>query len=768
MERELSKLGTGLVLVGLVLMTVLVLVRAMVEHDAFPWWQTDPFVFSPPVVGMTPTKALVLNLAVVMCSSLTLIGFFIRGDRIAKPSAAMMVIGVGIIGYHGLINFESFLAGSNLLAIVSVLYVASYAHKLVDAQKLIIAITLGFVVLLVAMGSYEVFVVHPQTIANYEQTRDSFLSARGWTPGSFEALAYERRLNQPEPIAWFGLTNVFASFAGAGAAGLMVFGWLRRQSDRLWIIAFLAGLAGLGGLLMSGAKGGIGAFVLGLGLVIAAGLFPRRKFDGKAIILLCGVVVLGVVARGILGDRLGELSLLFRSQYMLGSVRMWFDHLLIGVGPGAFQENYAFYKPALSPEDVASAHSIPFDLIATLGVGGIALVLVLLSVLARIKPRVDHVALESVITKQRLTQLTLLIIAAASVASIRFAAQAMDINLMVVQLLSIGLWMGVAVVIVRSSDQSHALRWAIFAGASVLAIHSMIEVTASWFVSGMLWALMIGSACTVSPSRRDQSALRDLMPLVVTVALLLCGGIFAMRLARVASWEAQLRIAAEPAIQVARLRQQLNEIEYATIPSEHRAQIADELGTLLGRNVNDSIDSILNELNQIEFEERDMATEHLLEAVEIRPTHMQTRIAASQQILWRASVLSMQGHQIDAAMLWDQAIALIESGVEDSTGSGGYLWLGNLYFARAQQFPDDPAVRQWLGSAQNNFNLAALRTPHNPQLALKLMDVALLLDEPEQATIWAKRSLILHQESRLDPLRGLSESDLARVRSIVE
>jgi O-Antigen ligase len=768
MEPDQSKLGTGLALVGLALMTALVLVRAMVEHDAFPWWQTDPFVFSPPVVGLTPTKALVLNLAVVLCSSLTFIGFFIRGDRIAKPSAAMMVIGVGIIGYHGLINFESFLAGSNLLAIISVLYVASYAHKLVDAQKLIIATTLGFVVLLVAMGSYEVFVVHPLTIANYEQTRESFLSARGWTPGSFEALAYERRLNQPEPIAWFGLTNVFASFAGAGAAGLIVFGWSRRQSDRLWIIAFLAGLAGLGGLLMSGAKGGIGAFVLGLGLVIAAGLFPRRKFDGKAIILLCGVVVLGVVARGILGDRLGELSLLFRSQYMLGSVRMWFDHLLFGVGPGAFQENYAFFKPALSPEDVASAHSIPFDLLAMLGIGGIALVLVLISVLARINPRVDHVALESVITKRRLTQLTLLIIAAASVASIRFAAQAMDINLMVVQLLSIGLWMGIAVVNVQGNDNLRALRWAMFAGASVLAIHSMIEVTASWFVSGMLWALMIGSACTVSPERKDQDTRRDLKTLVVAIVLLLGGGAIGIRLSSVARWEAQLQIAAQPAIQVAGLRQQLNELEYAAIPSEHRAQIANELAAVLGRSVDDSIDSILNELNQIEFDRREIATEHLLEAVDIRPTHMQTRIAASEQLLWRASVLNMQDQQADAAMLWDQAIALIEAGVVDSTGSGGYLWLGNLHFARSQQFPDDLSVHQWLASAQENWNLAALRAPHNPQLALKLMDVAILLDESEQAAVWANRTLILHQESRLDPLRGLSESDLARVRLIVE
>ncbi|MBL4808493.1 MAG: O-antigen ligase family protein [Phycisphaerales bacterium] len=739
MSESPSKLGTGLAWLGLIMMTTLVMIRTMVEHDAFPMWVSDPFVFSPPVIGLTPIKALILNLGVVLSCCTVLIGLFLRKEHFGTIAAILMTLGVAVIGYHGFNTFESIAEGSNLLAIIAVLYVASCAHKIGGAQQLIAAITLGFVVLLVVMGAYEMFVIHPNTIANYETTRDSFLAARGWTPGSFEALAYERRLHQAEPIAWFGLTNVFASFAGAGAAGLLTLGWTLRKTDRLSTVYLLAGLVAMGGLLMTGAKGGIGAFGLGIGLTAAAMLFSRNKLDGRAIAAMCGLVILGVIIRGLIGERLGELSLLFRSQYMVGSMKMFFENPLFGVGPGAFQEQYMIVKPALSPEDVASAHSIGFDLIAMLGIGGLALFAMLISIICRIRPQTvqtESTPTELLFERRQLVQITMLIIAIASVISIRFGSPAMDINLLMIQVLASGAWGGLAYLLIRKEGIEASLRWAMFSAAAVLSIHAMIEVTASWMVSGMLWALVIGNACTSVGGSLGTLKLkahpRHVLGVVI-LAMLSSSAVFGLRLPSLAKWEQQLTLASRFGVNIAFQRQRPNEL----------------------RSV---------KLDQLEFDGRTSAIEHLVEAAKIRPTHMPTRIAATHQMLWKASVLEHTNQHEMAVVQWEIAFELLEENIEHSTGAAGYYWLGSMWSGRAKLFPDDPMRDVWLRHAQNAWVLAVDRSPLNPQLALNLMNLAIERGLGDDISMWAHRALKLHEQSRLDPLRGLGDSDLMRVR----
>ena len=166
-----------------------------------------------------------------------------------------MGVGVVTIAFHAYTDFETVLPGSNILAILSTLYIASFAHRFHGLQRLVGAAVLSIAVLFVTMGAYEMFVTHPATVVSYEQTRDSFLAARGWSEGSFETLAYERRLYQAEPIVWFGLTNVFASFCGACAAGLVVLGW-KSQSNRLFsTLLYIAGMCAFFGLLLELVQG---------------------------------------------------------------------------------------------------------------------------------------------------------------------------------------------------------------------------------------------------------------------------------------------------------------------------------------------------------------------------------------------------------------------------------------------------------------------------------------------------------------------------------
>ena len=728
-----SRLGTGLAWVGLIIMTTLVMIRTLIEHDPFPMWSADPFVFSPPTIGLTPLKALVLNLSVVLACSITLAGLLIRRDHIGVIRPILFVSGLSIIAHHGFHAYESVSDGSNLLAIFSVLFVASCAHKIGHAQQLIAAITLGFVLLLSITGAYEMFVIHPQTVANYEFTRESFLASRGWLPGSFEALAYERRLHQAEPLAWFGLTNVFASFAGACAAGLLTLGWTLRKTDRISVVYLLAGLVAMGSLLMTGAKGGVGAFGIGICLTIAAMLVKRKRLDGRAIAAMCGFVVLGVISRGFIGERIGELSLLFRSQYMVGSMRMFFENPLFGVGPGAFQEQYMIVKPALSPEDVASAHSIGFDLIATLGLGGLALLGMLVHILSRIRPKIQEMQIaKPLLQRRQLVQITMLIIATASVISIRFGSPAMDSNLLLVQTLASCLWGGLAYLLIRNDKIEVSVRWALFAAAAVLAIHSMIEVTASWMVSGMLWALIIGSACSATGVSKFRFNPKYVVGFVI-LAMLGSSTVYGLRLPSLVRWEQQLTLASDLGVEIAFQRQRLS------------GQRSDEL-------------------DRLEFESRTSAIGHLVEAAKARPTHIQTRIAATQQMLWKASVLEEANQHDMAVEQWENAFELLGEEIEQSTGSAGYYWLGSMWSGRANQFPDDQNRDMWLMSAQDAWMLAIDRSPLNPHLAMKLMNLAIERQENDDISMWAKRALKLHEQSRLDPLRGLGESDLMRVR----
>ena len=741
-ETNQSRIGDVIARIGLWLVVTLVMIRASVEHDGFPWWMADPFVFSPPVVGLTPSKAILLNLAVVGASSLTILGLWLKRSTISLAAAGCFAIGCAWIAHHAFHSIESLLIGSNLLAIVCVFLVASCAHKVGDAQRMILAIGLGFVMLLLVMGAYEVWVIHPQTLVNYEQTRDSFLAARGWSPGSFEALAYERRLWQAEPLAWFGLTNVYASFAAAGAAVLLALAWLMRGERTKSVILGLCGLAALAGLVISGAKGGIGAF--GLGMIISVLVFKAKPswITKRAMVLSCVLVMLGIALRGVIGERVGELSLLFRSHYLVGSARMFFEHPIFGVGPNAFQEHYAIVKPSLSPEDVASPHNLPFELIATLGLGGLAIIGLFIQRLTNTLPIQnipdDQEPTHSPEQAKRQLQVVMLSIAIAAVISIRLGAPAMHTELLGVQLVGSLLWAGLAMLILKFKIKQDHLQRALFVGALVLMIHAMIEVTSTWMVSGMLWAMLVGISVRGSDRKDEPSAKTNPNLSLGVIALGMLGAMAVIGLGwpTMDRWESELEFAAIPAIEVARQRDLLD-----------------------GRTT--------PELNRLEYDGRALALEHLINATAIRPTHMPTLIAASSQMLWFASVHQSMGNIERSHQDWLRAIELLEAGVEHSTGTSGYHWLGSVSLGLADTYPEDSNVGSWLEMSQRAWELAFERSPHNPHLALKLMDLAIRQGDEDGIVRWAVLVVRLNQENRLDPLRGVSEEDFWRANVIL-
>src|SRR5262249_46234727 len=95
-------------------------------------------------------------------------------------------------------------------------------------------------------------------------------------------------------------------------------------------------------------------------------------------ILLIAAALSALVLRGLVGERSGELSLLFRWFYISTAARIIAVHPVLGVGPAGFQDAYQLLKPAISPEEVTSPHSVLFDFTSTLGLFGVAFALLFL------------------------------------------------------------------------------------------------------------------------------------------------------------------------------------------------------------------------------------------------------------------------------------------------------------------------------------------------------------------------------------------------------
>lgn len=760
-------LGERLAWGGLIAVALLSIARAMIEHDPFPWWTSDPFVFSPPIVGLTPRWALLLHSGLVLASVVFLLGQHLRGIGLSIWDGGLLTIAFGVLGYHLLIDIERVLSGSGIGAVACVLLVASRAHTLPGAVRVIGSVTLGFALMLAAVGVHEVFVSHPQTMRMFEQGKASFLAARGWSDGSFEAMAYERRLRNPEPIAWFGLTNVYASFAAASAAGFLTLAFVLWRSKRLIATLLVLGAIVLASMLvLSGSKGGYAVLAIGIGLGGLCAVRPRLVPGGRAVLGLCGLVVLGLVARGVLGETIGERSLFFRWQYLVGGMRIWLHDPLFGCGPGMFQKQYALFKPALSPEDVASPHSVMLYWVATMGLGGIAMAGVLLrSVLSlgRNGLNADHessLAPERSLDREQGTKLALLLVALPTLLALHMQSGVLTVQEMLPVLIGGVLWGALSVAIFRCNSAGSAIEIALFVSAGVLMVHAMLEVTGSLIVSAPLWALMIGLASGSGSMTTERDRWGGPLGFLAMLGL---GAVMLSRWPTINSWERSLHGAARDATALAQVHGSLNGLEFSTDPDGDARAIASQLSELTGRPVEATLDSIIPTLTRVETAARVQSTERLRAALDDRPTHTPTRIALSQQLLWLASVLQGESRLVERAERWDQATSLFE-GIR--TDASGHRWAGNIWSARVSAFPESGSHRDWLERARWHWTQALGLAPHDPRTAIRLMDAARELGDEQGAKDWAAAAIRLHDQARLDPLRGLSDAQLARARSV--
>ena len=216
-------------------------------------------------------------------------------------------------------------------------------------------------------------------VADYEAGPAEHLQKLGIVPDSMEHWMYEHRLYSKDIRSFLMTSNSAASFfllavvAGLGLCLQAVEKKMSQEQLAALVCYILAFGAILFGLFLTQSKGGIAAFVLGLGLFVALCVFGKtiwrwRRVFGILVLLLIVLIAWMIVAYGLEHGRLpGGNSMLVRWQYWQSAAAMIHDHIATGVGGGNFPDFYTHYKTPAASETVQNPHNWILSLLSQYG-----------------------------------------------------------------------------------------------------------------------------------------------------------------------------------------------------------------------------------------------------------------------------------------------------------------------------------------------------------------------------------------------------------------
>jgi len=749
-DRVLRWTASGAILCALLL-------RALTTVTHVPGWEQDPTVVWIPDSGMAPAGSLGLDALVWL--AVGAVG--LRARRLAWQAGAAVLLGTLGVMLHGFVltpviarggtgmhgHMGSLVLGSAWAsALAGAWALREAAHDDGALRRTISLVLLGAIAPWGAKGLYQVLVEHPNTVASFERNRDEWLMANGWEPGSTSARLFERRLRQPEASGWFGLANVFGSMAGACLVAWAVIAVngaalarTRTIKPALALAPTLAALLAFVSLFAAGSRGAIGAAAVVLVLLVFArfvgpiGAVTRRLAPWMGWLLVGSVVAL-VLVRGAFGERLGELSVYFRWQYLQGAARIFAGHLPFGVGPDGFKDAYLLAKPPTSPEEVESPHMLPADWLATLGLFGFAWLAVWLSWVrgagfeAFRAP--DEPPKAAAPDEAWSRPFALVCIAVPTLGSMLYERAVSGPDWPFVMLVAGVAWL----VLVRVTDTlltaapERALRIAVAGAALVLAIHAMFDVApVHRHAVGWLMALIAlgaparpGSALSADPPRAVRSVLPGLCALVV-------GGLLIFGALPAAKWGGLLAEASRQARDLPLLPPGDPEP-----PLTARPRIASAIDGL----------------------------DRAYRVAPSQPTPLDRAVALRIRL---ANELLGSGEAGSGRDRLEKAVAALDAAARAAPRAAGrWARLGAGLEARGALLSEEAA----LSAALEAWERAASLDPYSLTPARKAAQLAATLGEGERAATWAERSLEIDANLRLDPLRRLTDSQRAELEGL--
>lgn len=767
--------------------------------DPFPGWSGDPLVMEAPITGLTPAFSVGLDVLTLLASAVVLVGCAGRGWRPRGWELACYWIGAMVVAYY------SARADSTLMDIVlGCQWLAGFGAALACVQacrdarlrRLVLAGLVGVGVIVALKGGFQVFVEHPAMYKDFVLNKSRVLGAQGWTEGSPMALAYERRVSQADATGWFGLSNVFSTvMAGAmvlcAGMGLMGLAGPMGRMGRGKAAALLGAAVVFGaGLWLSHSKGGMAAGAMGLGLLGVLWVVSRTKWRvswrvaGCVAVLLPFAALVAVMVRGAVGERLSELSLYFRWFYLQGAARIAAESPLLGVGPDGFKDAYMRMKPAISPEDVSSPHSWFVDLIATLGVGGWAWGVWLLTAMYRggraVAFTADAKAEEaeefagSLRDEVRgLLVLFGLVTAAGALFEHRIAVVDGTI-LRVVSLVGAVAVGGVVCGALRGegkkahSDEDMAMaRRGVMAPviAAVVAVvtHCQIEMTGITAGAG-LWVLLLvamgaGAGMRGVAARRASSG--TLRGRIGPAALVCASVIPIVVVAKLVRWELHIREATRIVAPVPEFADRIAAIaEGRDYKGDSLRLVAREMSIVLGQAVPDTLRGVEAGLSQLRGRAIELAEAELMRARDAGPRDFQTARAASR--LGLIIALNQSRPELRRVSAREAEGVVLSHMKATGESVSGWAWLGTM---RRSVFDGTKDVVDGRGAVEA-FGKAAALAPYEPLYRVEAARLEAAMGNGAEAARWAGEALRLSEQMRLDPVRQLAGKELEEVRGL--
>lgn len=843
--------------------------RVLLVNDPFPIWDVSPFKFPAPSIGVPPTLAMALDVMAVVGAAMAMV---VSGMRVRLLEPLLLAVGGVVVTMHALFvdggSLDNLRIGSCWVsALAAGIGVRALASDPV-VRKWVFSLVLACAMPLAVQSLVQVFVEHPATVASYRANPQAFLDAQGWTPGSAMARNYERRLMQPEATGWFGMANVHATFGAAfviGWVGVVVGPAIERrlaggknakreegratsrsaktgQSEAMPSIRGESLLIGImvvlpiAMLLMTRSKGGLAACVLGLGLMGAGWLVWPRVMErirgsarGARVIqlappLLGPLVAIGVIGliavRGMIGTSIGELSLLFRWFYISAATRIFGEQPLLGVGPADFRPAYELAKNPLSPEEVTSPHSVVFDWISMLGVGGIAWTVIVAGWAMALgygvfggqratRPAPATAApLNAARSSQRTTigwALGIVVLACATTFIIELAGYAdvlplgttigdMAIVISQSRLPGMILWLlAVALLLARPIESSRLKCVLACVGISLIA-SACIDVAPVWANSAALFFVMLGLAASEDVAPEDRPTRRERTTNVIGAAIVLslatpmmwAGG-------QIMRWERELVDAGQDARRTGLLSLRLAAINNgaplpgdsvsrwrldAQVSSDPTGQAVNEqtLWRLLGPAAFEATAELAQAHEALSgfFEWSQGGDLPLVSGEAKQFSHPSTLIAASESALSAVDALQRLTPEVrkeigdptlqragSSAIFLAKVAANLQPPTSSAQGA-----LARAYLHSASVIgPGSLEGEQAMPAAITAFERAASLDPHGITYPLQLFELACQIGDRELARKWAEELLRRNENMRLDPVRALTSEQVSRARA---
>ena len=780
--------GESLLWVGLVLGLTPLLLRATSNLDTLPGWDLDPYSSPHFRNGLSPADSMMCDVAALLGAAVLFL--FVRSRRLAV-SVPMLLLGsagsVAVLAHAFFLptgpgSYGSIGDGRIGLSWLSAIWMAVAAlHISPDsrAKRVLVATLLGFVAILVLRGAHEFFIDHPRTVQQFLSERSRIFASHGWSDDSSMAKAFERRLMQSDVSGWFGLSNVYAGICAAMATafvGMFVAG-VRRDSagraiDRRGLFFLAAGaVSALGSIAMSQSKGGVIALISGLAAFIVLDRLRawRTRLGASRAATIGGVLGISAIAgalgliwlRGLIGERIGELSVFFRYFYAQAAFRIFGSHPLWGVGPDGFQQAYTTAKNPISPEEVSSPHIVVLDWLGTLGVFGVAWVVLLVGWAWR----AGHGAValdgnESGTGSRNETRAALAVVAFTTLAGSYVQGTLVTPDLALLRASGLIAWGVMVWGLLAALRAGVSARTGLAAGALAILAHGQIDVELSWTqacgIGLMLIALAAGGA---APARRVSGRAALAAALLMTIVAGLCVPVGVLKARR---WEQTLLAGAERVRPIAEIEERLNALAESKSSGKPNADSVDriiaDLSTALGRTVRSTPEDLRRARVELDIALTPAAIEQLVKAYAIDPTQTSLIRDASRLMVREADANRLLGRSEQSRANLDSAVRLLQS-----TISGGAGQTSTLETALAQVL-----VHRWevaknpndLRAAGEAYDRAIAIERYNLDLARQRYRVAVQAHDTAATRSWAAKCLELDELMRLDrAVRGLSDEE---------